>query len=81
MKDTIRQIIGEITTSGLRERMKVLTADSETRRFTKLCNDLIGHVKTDLEKANKENTEHWLQMAIELKELSEVIKKRLPDNQ
>ena len=81
MKDTIRQIIGEITTSGLRERMKVLTADSETRRFTKLCNDLIGHVKTDLEKANKDNTEHWLQMAIELKELSEVIKKRLPDNQ
>ena len=48
MKASIREVIGYITTSGLRERVKTIKADNDTRRFTKLCNDLIGHVKSDL---------------------------------
>ena len=56
MKNTIKQIIGEITTSGLRERVKTLKADADTRRFTKLCNDLIGHVKSNLTTAKKAET-------------------------
>lgn len=79
MKNTIIQIIGEITTSGLRERVKTLKADADTRRFTKLCNDLIGHVKSNLTTAKKAETETWLSAALELKDLAVVIEKKLQD--
>lgn len=79
MRKSITQIIGEITTSGLRERAKVLKADTDTRRFTKLCNDLIGHVKTDLANASKVKIEEWLKAALELKNLSVIIEKKLKD--
>ena len=77
MKKTIKGIIGEITTSGLRERVKTIKADVDTRRFSKLCNDLIGHVKMDLAKANKNETEKWLNSALDLKDLATEIEKKL----
>lgn len=77
MKQTIKQIIGEITTSGLRERVKTLKADADTRRFTKLCNELIGHVKSNLATAKKAETETWLTAALELKDLAKEIEKKL----
>lgn len=69
MKDSIRQITGEVTTSGLREFVKVLQSDNDTKRFSKLCNNLIGHVSQNLEDAKLTETESWLKDAIELKEL------------
>ena len=77
MKESIEQIVGAVTTSGLRERSKTLTADSDTRRFTKLCNDLIGHFKKDLSKESKAETEKWLKAALELKELASKIEDKL----
>ena len=77
MQESIRQIVGAVTTSGLRERSKVLKADNDTRRFTKLCNDLIGHFKKDLTKEDKAETEKWLKAALELKELATKIEDKI----
>lgn len=77
MKQTIRSIIGEITTSGLREAVKKLKSDDTTKKFTKLCNNLIGHEMDNLDKASYEQTVQWHKEAMELKRLSETISKRL----
>lgn len=77
MKATIKEITGEITVSGLRENVKKLTSDDQTKRFSKLCNNLIGHVNKDLENAGLNETEQWLKDALELRELGTVIKRKL----
>lgn len=77
MKQTIRLIIGDITTSGLREAVKKLKSDATTKKFTKLCNNLIGHEFDNLDKASYEQTVQWHKEAMELKSLSETISKRL----
>lgn len=77
MKQTIRMIIGDITTSGLREAVKKLKSDAMTKKFTKLCNNLIGHEVDNLDKATYEQTVQWHKEAMELKNLSETISKRL----
>lgn len=77
MKATIRDITGEITVSGLRENVKKLTSDEQTKRFSKLCNGLIGHVNKDLENAGLNETEQWLKEALELRELGTVMKRKL----
>lgn len=75
MKQTIISIIGEITTSGLREAVKKLKSDATTKKFTKLCNNLIGHEVDNLDKASYEQTVQWHKEAMELKSLSETISK------
>lgn len=77
MKTTIREIIGEVTVKGLRENVKKLTADDKTKRFSKLCNNLIGHVSKDLDTVGLNETEQWLKDALELKELSIEMQRRL----
>ncbi|MBD5632281.1 MAG: hypothetical protein HDP34_03515 [Clostridia bacterium] len=77
MKATIKEITGEITVSGLRENVKKLTSDDQTKRFSKLCNGLIGHVNKDLDNAGLNETEQWLKEAIELRELGTVMKRKL----
>jgi len=76
-KATIREITGLVTTSGLRERVKAITADAETKRFSRLCNDLIGHVNKDLEKASLAETNQWLEQAIQLKAMMTIIEQKL----
>lgn len=76
-KATIKEITGEITVSGLRENVKRLTADDQTKRFSKLCNNLIGHVARCLNDAGLNETEQWLKEALELKELGTVMKRKL----
>ena len=76
-KATIRDITGRVTTSGLRERVKAITADAETKKFTRLCNDLIGHVNKDLESATMTETNQWLIQAMQLKELMPIIEEKL----
>lgn len=73
----IRLIIGDITTSGLREAVKKLKSDATTKKFTKLCNNLIGHEVDNLDKASYEQTVQWHKEAMELKSLSETISKQL----
>ena len=77
MKATIKEITGEITVSGLRENVKKLTSDDQTKRFSKLCNSLIGHVNKDLDNAGLNETEQWLKNALELRELGTVMKRKL----
>jgi hypothetical protein len=77
MKATIKEITGEITVSGLRENVKKLTSDDQTKRFSKLCNNLIGHVAKDLDNASLQETEQWLKDALELRELGTVMKRKL----
>ena len=48
-----------------------------TKKFTKLCNNLIGHEVDNLDKATYEQTVQWHKEAMELKNLSETISKRL----
>ncbi len=77
MKATIKDITGDITVSGLRENVKKLTSDEKTKRFSKLCNNLIGHVSKGLETAGWAETEQWLKDALELKELAVDMRRRL----
>ncbi len=43
-----QMIIGKVTSSGIREKRKVLTSSDETREFTKLANKHIGHANDDI---------------------------------
>jgi len=79
MKDEIEKIIGGITASGLREKSKDLQSDPEVNRFKKLCNELIGHEKTDLESFTFEQLEKRLEKVREFEKLAAVIKKKLYD--
>ena len=76
-KKTIREITGEVTTKGLRENAKKLEADEITKKFSNLCNRLIGHVNVDLDKASLTELEVWHKEALELNELSLQIEKKL----
>ncbi len=78
-RSMIRAIIGDVTTSGLRERAKKLVSDPDTKRFSKLCNDLIGHVEKSLDSVDMDTVIKWEKDALELKQLSIVIEKKLSE--
>jgi hypothetical protein len=78
-REVVRKIIGEVTTSGLRERSKELVSDTETKRFSKLCNKLIGHVDADLAKISEKELTAWEQDALELQELAKVIERKIAE--
>ncbi len=68
--DTIKNIIGEVTTSGIRESVKQLKATNETKRFSKLANRYIGHSKIDYEKSTPKELDKCLKEIYEMYELS-----------
>lgn len=76
-KKTIIELTGIITTKGLRENAKKLEADDITKKFSKLCNRLIGHVNEGLDDVSLDTLEQWHKDALELKELSLIIERRL----
>ena len=78
-REIVRKVIGEVTTSGLRERSKELVSDAETKQFSKLCNKLIGHVDTDLATLSEKELVAWEQDALKLQELAKSIEKKLAD--
>ena len=78
-RDTIRKITGDITTKGLRERAKDLEADETTKKFSKLCNRLIGHVSEGLDDVSLAELEKWHKDALELQEISVIIQRRLDE--
>lgn len=79
-KSVILSITGEITAKGLREKAKQLTSNDETKRFSKLCNELIGHVDKGIDEVSPSEVDEWLKKAMQLKELAEKIEARLAAN-
>jgi len=45
MLHDINLMIGEITTSGVREKLKILESNETVKRFKKFLNDIVGHNK------------------------------------
>ena len=80
-KKTIIEITGIVTTKGLRENAKKLEADEKTKRFSILCNRLIGHVNEGLDDVSLNELDQWHKDALELKEISLIIEKRLKEIQ
>jgi hypothetical protein len=78
-RKTIREITGVITTKGLREKAKELESNDTTKKFSKLCNRLIGHVNMNLDDAPLNELEQWHKDALELKELGIKIQKMVSD--
>lgn len=78
-KKTIIEITGIVTTKGLRENAKKLEADEKTKRFSTLCNRLIGHVEEGLDDVSLKELDQWHKDALELKEISLIIEKRLKE--
>lgn len=76
-KRTIIEITGIITTKGLRENAKKLEADEITKKFSRLCNRLIGHVNEGLDDVSLTMLDQWHKDALELQEISLIIEKRL----
>ena len=76
-RKTIREITGDITTKGLREKAKALESDEITKKFSKLCNRLIGHVNEGLDDVSLTTLEQWHKDALELKEISILIQRKL----
>ena len=76
-RETIKSIIGEVTSSALRENVKQLKSSKETKQFTKLANDLIGHNKVNIDDADKSELEKMLKKCLELKDLSVKLQKEL----
>ena len=72
--DTIKSIIGEITASGIREKIKQLKASEQTKRFTKLANKYIGHSKFDYEKATQKELDKYLKEITEMYDLMMIFK-------
>ena len=79
-RKTIREITGDITTKGLREKAKALESDETTKKFSKLCNRLIGHVNEGLDDVSLTTLEQWHKDALELKEISILIQRKLENN-
>lgn len=79
-RKTIREITGDITTKGLREKAKDLESDETTKKFSKLCNRLIGHVNEGLDDVSLTTLEQWHSDALELKELSILIQRKLKND-
>ena len=75
--DTIKSIIGEITASGIREKMKQIKASEQTKRFTKLANKYIGHSKFDYEEATPKELDKYLKEITEMYDLMKVLKNSL----
>ena len=58
MIQEIRRIIGEMTTSGIREKMKKLQKDIVQKELTKFMNEYIGHSKKSYDELTMEKLKH-----------------------
>ena len=57
----INKKIGEITTSGIRERLKSIKADGDTKKLTKLLNKHIGHKKDGINAYSDNDLDKYLE--------------------
>ncbi len=75
--ERIQSMIGEITTSGMREEAKKLKANEQTKRFSKLANKYIGHSKIAFEQATQSELDKYLKEIVEMYDLMKELKKQL----
>lgn len=71
--DTIKNIIGEVTASGIRESVKQLKATSETKKFSKLANKYIGHSKINYEESTIKELDKYLKEITEMHNLEKIL--------
>lgn len=64
--DLINKLIGEVTNSGMREKVKSMRRNDNTQRFKKLSNDLQGHNKVDIKEiTDMKELNQWQDNAME----------------
>lgn len=76
-REQYKKIIGDVTARSLRDNVKKLKATDDTKRFTKLTNNLIGHSKINIANASAKQVEDLLKQALEMKELADKLSKLL----
>lgn len=70
--EIIKKIIGEVTASGIRERLKKLKTSEQTKRFSKLANKYIGHSKINYETLSLKELDKCIK---ELQEMQDIMQK------
>ncbi|MDR2847277.1 MAG: hypothetical protein LBV22_02975 [Mycoplasmataceae bacterium] len=60
LQGEIINMIGQITASGIRQRVKSLGNRTDTKTFSKLANDLIGHEQHDMNKFSLDELQNRL---------------------
>src|SRR5574344_2789974 len=75
--ESIQSMIGEITTSGMREEAKKRKSNEQTKRFSKLANKYIGHSKIAFEQATQSELDKYLKEIAEMYDLMKELKKQL----
>ena len=73
----IQNIYGEVAASAIRENIKKLKSDGDTKRVTKLINDLMAHPQKDIEDMNMQKLDNLLRKATELQDLMKKLKNKL----
>ena len=74
---TYQMIIGMVTSSGIREKRKILTSSDETREFTKLANKHIGHASDDIIDLPLEEIEKRITDAQRMQQLAIILEGRV----
>lgn len=72
--EIIKKIIGEVTASGIRERLKKLKTSEQTKRFSKLANKYIGHSKINYETLSLKELDKCLNELTEMQDLMQKLK-------
>lgn len=75
--ESIQCMIGEITTSGMREEAKKLKSNEQTKRFSKLANKYIGHSKIAFDKLTLAELDKSLKEIIEMYDLMKELEKEV----
>ena len=70
-------MIGEITTSGMREKSKQIASNEVTKRFSKLACKYIGHSKIDFENATQKELDKYLKEIAEMYDLMKALQSKL----
>lgn len=73
----IETILGEVAASGIREKIKRFKADDDTKRATKLMNDLMAHAQKGLDEMSMPQLDNLMQKAVELQDLKKKLEIKL----
>lgn len=73
----IKRIIGDVTASGVREEIKKLKSSKESKRFSKLANNYIGHSTIVFDKATPKELDKYLKDITEMQDLMKMLLKEI----
>ena len=77
IRDSIDKMVGEIATSGMREKAKQLKATDKTKRFHTLVKRYDAHSKVDYEQATLKELEKYLKEVTEMYDLMKELQKEV----